>query len=229
MRDSISSPDAFSISKLAATVEDEGDRTVVDELHFHARAEDAGLDREVRGFAQSLDELLEQALRRRRIGRLIESRTPSLAGIPQQRELGDREEPAAQLGEGPVHLAGLVAEDPQRRDLLDEISHIRLGVAFSHAEQHHEPASDLSDHLAVHLDGRPRHALKDRFHVGVRPSSLSKRFFTPRPPEKPPSDPSPAITRWQGTRSGTGLTPHAAPTAGAAAGCPTLRAPPPQD
>ena len=59
MRDSISSPIAFSISKLGPAVEDEGDRTVVDALHFHARAENAGLDREVGGFAQGLDELLE--------------------------------------------------------------------------------------------------------------------------------------------------------------------------
>src|ERR1700752_4321174 len=104
--------------RLDAAVEDEGDRTVVDELHLHTRAEDAGLDREVRGLAQGLDELLEQALRRRRIGRLIEPGTSPLAGIPQQRELRDRQKPAAKFGERAVHLAGLVAEDAERRDLL---------------------------------------------------------------------------------------------------------------
>src|SRR5712691_12013278 len=76
--------------RLDAAVEDEGDRTVVDELHFHARAEDAGLDREVRGHAQGFDDLLEQALRCRWIGRLIEPGAPPLASIPQQRELRDR-------------------------------------------------------------------------------------------------------------------------------------------
>src|SRR2546425_1631022 len=84
--------------------------------------------------------------------------------------------------------------------------------------------SDLPDNLAIHFDGRPCHALDNGFHCGVRPSSLSRRFFTLTPPEKPPSDPSPAITRWQGTRSGTGLAPHAPPTARAARGLPTLRA-----
>src|SRR5437899_5661831 len=77
-----------------AAVEDEGDRTVVDKLHLHVRAEDAGLDREIRGLAQGLDELIEQALRRRRIGRLIEPGTPPFAGVTQQRELRDCQESA---------------------------------------------------------------------------------------------------------------------------------------
>lgn len=34
-----------------------------------------------------------------------------------------------------------------------------------------------------------------------------------RPPEKPPSEPSLAMTRWQGIRNGTGLAPTARPTA----------------
>ena len=41
-----------------------------------------------------------------------------------------------------------------------------------------------------------------------------------KPPPKPVSDPSDPMTRWQGTRIGSGLAPLALPTARQAAGLP---------
>src|SRR3989338_9236314 len=116
-----------------------------------------------------------------------------------------------------IHLAGFVGEDPQRRDLLGKIRHIRLRVALGHAEQDQQAVADLSYRLAVHFNRRAGDALDDSFQSLI-PSSLSRRFLFGRPPEKPPSEPSPATTRWQGTSSGTGLAPQAAPTARAAPG-----------
>src|SRR5262249_35040425 len=44
-------------------------------------------------------------------------------------------------------------------------------------------------------------------------SSASSRRFASSPPEKPPSLPCAAITRWQGIRMGTGFAPVAVPAA----------------
>jgi len=59
--------------------------------------------------------------------------------------------------------------------------------------------------------------------AAARASSSSMAFLNRGPPsaEKPPSLPSERTIRWQGMTRGTGLSAMAAPTARAAAGCPT--------
>src|SRR5438270_8649547 len=156
-------------------------------------------------------------------GRLVKPRTAPLARIAQQCKLRDCEKPAADLRQRSVHLARLVIENPKRRDFLAEIAYIRLCIAFRHAEQDQQAGADLPDDLAVHFDRCACHPLNDGLQKLI-PSNRNNRFFTGSPPENPPSDPSPATTRWQGTTKGNALAPHAAPTARPARGWPSFRA-----
>jgi hypothetical protein len=98
-------------STVAAEVDDQGHRTVVDQLDGHVGAEAAALDRH----AQTL-ELFGQP-RDQRLGLLRpsgagERRPPAAAGVGEQRELRDQQHGAAGGGEVEVHRPLGVVEDP---------------------------------------------------------------------------------------------------------------------
>src|SRR4051794_33772496 len=89
------------IPRLALQVEDDRDRPVVDELDGHRGAEDAALH----GHAERLEvgaEALVERLRLLRRRRLREAGPVALAGVGEERELGDDERSAAGVEQAPV-------------------------------------------------------------------------------------------------------------------------------
>ena len=81
------------------------------------------------------------------------------------------------------------------------------------------------DSIVINKDGKPVAAITTRFTPASRAAMAraARRSAYVEPPY-PPSVPSPAMTRWQGIRIGSGLRPIAPPTACAAPGRPIRRA-----
>ncbi len=105
-----------------------------------------------------------QRVRKLRRRRADEARPIALAHVGAQGELADHEHAAAHVQDRAVHLAGVVLEDPQVRDLAGEEGGFALAVAVLDAEQHEEAAADRSDHPVADGDARLAHPLHQRFH-----------------------------------------------------------------
>jgi len=85
-------------SDRASGVEDDRDRTVVDELHVHPRSEDARLDVDAE-LAQRRAEVLVQRLRHIGTCGRAEGRAVALRRVGNERELADDEGRAAGVDE----------------------------------------------------------------------------------------------------------------------------------
>src|SRR5581483_7089196 len=91
-------------------LEDDRDRPVVHELERHPGAEDAGLDRDAEA-AEGRAEALVERLCELGPGGVREARPRPLAGVGEQRELGDDERGAARLEQGAVEASVAALED----------------------------------------------------------------------------------------------------------------------
>src|SRR5918996_2547104 len=163
-------------------VEDDRHRTVVDERHVHAGAEDAASHADalaLEGFAEALVQ---------RLGDLGasgsgEAGPVALPGIRDQRELTHRERLAAYVEERPVEPALLVLEDAQARDLSREALRGGLVVLGGDPEQDREPSATGTHDLAVDRDRRLANPLNHRAHA---PILAVWRCLTPFPPPTRP-------------------------------------------
>ena len=77
-------------------LQDEGHRTVVEDVDVHEGLEDAGLDGDAEGL-DGADEILEELGRPARLLGPVEARPPALADRGGQRELGDGQDLAADV------------------------------------------------------------------------------------------------------------------------------------
>src|SRR6185369_16856500 len=159
------------------------------ERDHHRRPEAPGLDRDP-ALAQELDEAVEPAPPL--VGRrgAEEVGTPPALQVREQRELGDGEHRAADLGEREVHLPLRVLEDAQLVDAAREVGGLPLAVAVRHPEQHDEAARDAADATAVDGDLAAPHALDDGDHAALTgpPPASAARGRSPRPtPPAPPA------------------------------------------
>ncbi len=107
--------------------------------------------------------------------RLDEARAVPLARVAEERELRDDEDAPAHLGEGEVHLAGGVLEDPQRGDLVGEELRVLVPVLPRDAEEHGEAPADRSGRPPVHPHLGPGDPLHDRAHGPLM--ARGGRFF----------------------------------------------------
>ena len=119
--------------------------------------------------------------------------------------------------------------ETQRRDTLRVVAAGRSG-----RRRHRRDRRDGRPIDAVDPVGRPARRLSQadraidqrpliRQSTGsavTRGLQCEQRAFAPGPPRYWPMEPSPRMTRWQGMTTGTGLWPHALPTARTAAGLP---------
>ena len=85
---------------------------------------------------------------------VFKARTPTTMGVAHQRELGHDQEFALSLRDGPIHFAGLVGKNADPRDLVGHVGNVRVGIAFRHPQEHHEPLGNGCDGLALDRDGR---------------------------------------------------------------------------
>src|SRR5437868_2116666 len=139
-------------------VEQQGYGAFVHDPDLHGGAEDA---------FRHLHSALARQLAEPRIERLSnlrprgidESGPGSLARIPEQRELRDRQDPSAHVEHGPVHLSLLILEDPQADDLVRHPPRVLLGIPLPDADQDTKACSDGPAHLAPDRHGRFTHSL----------------------------------------------------------------------
>jgi hypothetical protein len=139
-------------------VDHERYRTVIQEFDGHPRAEPPALCAELR--ADSLDERL--GLLRR--GGVDEARAVALTRVAVEREVRHDEDIAADVTHGQVHLAVVVLEHAQRRQLCGHLVGFGFAVACAYPEEHEQAAVDRSYLLPVARDGRRRNALHYRAH-----------------------------------------------------------------
>jgi len=96
-------------------------RPVVDELDLHVGAELAGGHRRVALTRDAQHGVVERAAERRRRG-AREARAVAARGVGRQRELADQQQAAAHVLHAAVHLAGVVGEDAQLQQLVDQFA-----------------------------------------------------------------------------------------------------------
>jgi len=104
-----------------------------------------------------------------RRGRGVERRALAAADISIQGELRNHEHAAAHVLRAAVHLAVLVFEEAEARNLLGQISCVGLGVFVSHAQQNQQSQADLTagpvvSGLIIDSDFGAAHALHDGPH-----------------------------------------------------------------
>jgi hypothetical protein len=147
-------------------VQDDSDGAVVDELDFHPRPEDPGLDGDATAAQRPAESLVERfRLFRRRCP--AEARPVAFGEIGEEGELADHERLAADVEEAAVELPRLVLEDPKLRNLRRQPLG-RSGILIpADAEQDHEAVPDLADGLAADADAGARDALEDGSQVSA--------------------------------------------------------------
>ena len=80
---------------------------------------------------------------------VIERRTPALANITIERELGDDQNAAADLGDGTIHLAFVVFENAQADYLVGKVFNIDGCILFRDPEKHQQTFPDIASALTV--------------------------------------------------------------------------------
>ena len=108
-----------------------------------------------------------------------EGRTHALPGAGEEGELADHQGRAAGIPDAPIHFAGVVREDPERRDLAREQRRGVRGVAGLDADKHHEAGADRRDLLARDVHRGRGYPLQHRSH-GVDGAASPLRASTAR-------------------------------------------------
>ena len=149
-------------------VENDRDRTVVDERDLHPGSEHAGpnghdelAERLAEALVQWLGDLGPRRLRE------VGARSLLTRAVGEERELADDERLAADVDERPVEAAVLVGEDAQARDLGGEPRGRRLVVTHRDSDEHEQTRAAARDDVAVDGDRRLAHALDDDPHDGI--------------------------------------------------------------
>ncbi len=136
----------------SSDVEHDRDRTVVDEVYEHVRAEASMLDRD----SMSLDGIgkgRKYGSGGLRIGCRGERWSPSLPDLGEECELGDEEHRSPGAGKAHIHLPIAVGEDPHADDLRCSRPRIALIVAFGHTDEGEQTGLNLSGGASVDMDG----------------------------------------------------------------------------
>lgn len=145
-------------------VEEDGDGSVVDEVHLHVGTKASCFDLQAVLGTESVIEIVIQGRRLLRSRRVDERRTVAFTAIGIERELRYTEDSAAYIAYGEVHLPLLVLEDAQLRDLLRQQIGFRLGVRIRHAYQEHKALPYLPDRGAIYAHLRPAASLYNYPH-----------------------------------------------------------------
>src|SRR5215208_898925 len=142
----------------ALRLQQQCDRTVVDERHLHVGAEGAALGAEGRSHA------LIERLRVGRRRRVDEARPVALARVAVERELGDAQQLPADVPDRAVQLPLGVLEDPQPLELAGQAIGLLGCIAGPHPEQHQQSRADPRHLLTADLDRRAGDALDECSH-----------------------------------------------------------------
>src|SRR2546427_10273483 len=144
-------------------VEQQGYGAFVHDPDLHGGAEDAFRHLHS-ALARQLTEPRIERLSNLRPRGIDESGPGSLARIPEQRELRDRQDPSVHVEHGPVHLSLLILEDPQADDLVRHPPRVLLGIPLPDPHQDTKTLGDRASHLAANRHRRFTDPLHHRPH-----------------------------------------------------------------
>ncbi len=145
-------------------IDDDGDGAVVDEGNLHVGTEAAAAD----GLGELLFERMAKGLVERlgslRAGGAEERGAVALFRRGVEGELADHDGVAAGVGEGEVHQAGLVGEDPHAGDFWGQPGEVIRAIAVLDSKQYQQAGPDGGDRLSGDGDGGGGDALDDGAH-----------------------------------------------------------------
>jgi len=99
-----------------------------------------------------------------------EARARAAAGIARERELRNREQLAANVHEGTIHLSLAVGKHPVTEHPLGQTRGLGFAVAALDADESHQSRPDRADDCAVDGHGCLDHALHQGDHAIVGPA-----------------------------------------------------------
>src|SRR5262249_24572784 len=152
-----------STSKAFSTVEQDRDRTVVDQRHPHRRLKLAGGDAQTARLDLADDVLVQRPghLRRRR---RVERGPAAFPAVGRERELRYDEHGAPHLVHRTVHVVLVILEHAEIADFSGDVLHVGRTVVLCDADQREQAVRDLADDAFGDGDGRRRYALNDGAH-----------------------------------------------------------------
>ena len=111
--------------------------------------------------AKRAAEPLEEPFPELRRGGRREIGPAAVSRVAVERELRDREDRAADIGERPLHPAALL-EDAETRDLRRKAFAVLRTVVHAHSEEHDDTCFDFGHALVTDVDGGGTNTLYDR-------------------------------------------------------------------
>ncbi len=158
-------------------VDDECHRSIVGQRDIHHRTEFPC--RHLAGVAglQKLYETLVQAYRGLGCRGIDEAWAAALADISVQSELAHHQNRAIHVGQGTIHLAGIILEDPEADHLVGHPLNLIGRVTLLESYKQELPETDLANHLSLYYDVRFAYALKHDSHALVTPPLRSCSRF----------------------------------------------------
>ncbi len=134
---------ALESSEELLRVEEDGDRAVVDEFDLHVLLKASGFAGES-GSADLVDEVFVEWASNVRGSRRIKRRTLAAANVPEESELGNGQNAAADIANAEVHLSAFIIKHSQAGDFFGEVRGVGFGVRRRHAEQDEKSAANLA-------------------------------------------------------------------------------------
>jgi hypothetical protein len=156
--------DVFS-SELSLAVDEDRYRSVVDQFHAHHRLELAGCHWQGDGTQFSHEIFVE---RTGLVGLCcaVEGWSPSFAQISVQGELRHEENPAADIGNRPVHrLASHALEQARVANLCSDVPYVRWTIIPRDTDEDNQSTRDLAREAVAYVYTRFGYPLNDRSHA----------------------------------------------------------------
>jgi hypothetical protein len=145
------------------SLQDNGDGTIVRERNVHHRSERTGLYGPDARCAQLLAEVIKEHFCFFGWSGGDEAGALAFAGIGEEGELRDGEYFAPGFLDPEVHLALIVGEDAQTRNLLSEPVGLGLPVTLRNPDEEHKAGAYLGNRGTIYRDGGFFYALEDYF------------------------------------------------------------------
>ena len=145
-------------------VDEDGNGTVVDQLHLHVCAKDAGGNGFAEGVSEGLDEALVEGDGDFGLGSVDVRGAVAFAGACHEGKLADGKDVAAGFQDGTVHHAFFVIEDTQVGDFGCKPRDVLVGVVRLDAYQDEHAGRNGGMKGAADGDGGALYTLYDCFH-----------------------------------------------------------------
>ena len=130
-------------------IEEDGDRTVVDDLDRHVRLKDSGCDAYSERLQGADKFFVERSALLRRCG--VNEAGPALAArVAVERELRNGEYCAAHLQQRAIHFALIIAENAQVHDFFGRGCGRSWRIVSSHGDEDCEARANFARDVAVH-------------------------------------------------------------------------------